>query len=75
MRYRRGVTCRSLDLFGFLVREETGAAFGCPQPACLARNLRVEAVKHMSLLVAAGMNDLLFHGFEAAASPTCRQIL
>lgn len=72
---RCGVTCCGLGLFHFLICYETGLAFGCPQPASPARDLRVESVNDMNLLVAAGMNDLLFHAVEGAAWRTVCQTL
>lgn len=55
------IPCSLFRLFSLFVGDEAGATLGGAQPARFVRNLRIEAVDDVNLLVAAGMYDPLFH--------------
>lgn len=55
-------------LFGLFVGNEAGAALDGAQPARFARDLGIEAVDDVNLLVAAGVYDPLFHKGNVAVA-------
>lgn len=61
MGYGCFVPCSLFRLFSLFLGDEAFATLGGAQPARLARNLRIEAVDDVNLLVAAGVYDPLFH--------------